>query len=339
MTDNIYYDYDNTFALGVSKTPNAQEVLADKRHVCRGYSSLFQGLCAAQNIPCAIVSGTSLGEGHEWNLVQVDGKWLWADATWDCGNRYENSKWLAGDRNFNYFLCSTEFISVDHRASYFTADENYDSARYNGVLAANTVVKNQSLSPWALPEIQNALCTGLVPSQIQSLYNSEITREEFCVLMVQMIKKHAGDRLSPYWTWKNSSTPTTPFTDTKNWDVRTAYALGIVKGTSETTFNPDGHITRQEAATMLARTGKLLGIQAGQSVPFTDTDTLADWSADSVAFISGLKDPYNSKSVMEGTGGGYFSPLATYSREQAIVTALRLFSAAGNYTIRTIPNG
>ncbi len=118
-----------------------------------------------------------------------------------------------------------------------------------------------------------------------------------------------------------------------------AYALGIVKGTSETTFNPWGEITRQEAATMLARTGRLLGVQAGQGADFADADTFPNWAAEGIGYVSGVVDPYNGKKVMEGTGNGNFSPLEPYTQEQAIITALRLYSATGKETIRKSASG
>ena len=43
-----------------------------------------------------------------------------------------------------------------------------------------------------------------------------------------------------------------------------------------------------------------------------------------MAFTSGLVDPTTGDRVMGGTGDGDFSPLATYTREQAYLTALRL---------------
>ena len=51
--------------------------------------------------------------------------------------------------------------------------------------------------------------------------------------------------------------------DTNKWYagfVGTAYRYEIVKGTSATTFNPNGTITKQEAATMVANAAKLCGM-------------------------------------------------------------------------------
>lgn len=76
---------------------------------------------------------------------------------------------------------------------------------------------------------------------------------------------------------------------------------------------------------MLARTAKALGMSAGVGENFADAGDFAPWAADGIAFVSGLTDPTTGGKVMGGTGSGGFSPTAPYSREQAILTSLRLF--------------
>ena len=52
--------------------------------VCAGYTRLFQGLCLAAGIPCAVECGYSdAGEYHAWNAVRLDGRVFYIDATWD----------------------------------------------------------------------------------------------------------------------------------------------------------------------------------------------------------------------------------------------------------------
>ena len=80
---------------------------------------------------------------------------------------------------------------------------------------------------------------------------------------------------------------------------------------------------------MLARTGKVLGLNAKTGLDFADKDRFADWASDSISYVSSLSDPTNSNRVMAGTGNGNFSPLGTYSRQQAILTTVRIFHCAG----------
>ena len=67
----------------------------------------------------------------------------------------------------------------------------------------------------------------------------------------------------------------------------------------------------------------VLGLTAGTGESFTDAGAIASWAVDGVAFTSGLTDSTGAR-VMGGTGNGAFSPTAFYTREQAVLTALRL---------------
>ncbi len=79
--------------------------------------------------------------------------------------------------------------------------------------------------------------------------------------------------------------------------VGTAYSYGIIKGVSENEFNPNGTITREEAAVMVARAAKLCGINTEMDTlairdvlaQFFDYVKASDWSQSSLAFC------YNEK--------------------------------------------
>ena len=74
--------------------------------------------------------------------------------------------------------------------------------------------------------------------------------------------------------------------------VGTAYTYAIVNGRSTTSFDPTGTITRQEAATMVARAAKLCGMNTDYSsaaardvlAQFGDYTKCADWARASLAF-------------------------------------------------------
>ena len=77
--------------------------------------------------------------------------------------------------------------------------------------------------------------------------------------------------------------------------VGSAYTYGIVNGKSATVFDPDGLITRQEAAAMVARAAKLCGMDTTLETyeirnvlaQFGDYVTVGDWAMESVAFCYG----------------------------------------------------
>lgn len=113
--------------------------------------------------------------------------------------------------------------------------------------------------------------------------DATMTRAEFATIVVKALG------LSP----KADNT----FADvsSKKWYagyVGTAYKSKIVTGTSATTFNPNGEITRQEAAIMVARAAALCGMDTkldGTTIQdtlaqFTDYLDAATWAKDSLAF-------------------------------------------------------
>ena len=108
--------------------------------------------------------------------------------------------------------------------------------------------------------------------------------------------------------------PVTVFTDVNAgaWYagfVGTAYSYGIVTGTSATTFNPTGTLTRQEAAVIVAGAAKLCGISTSRTdveirdtlAAFGDYKTVAVWATGSLAFCysEGILD--NSRFDIEPT--------------------------------------
>ena len=162
----------------------------------------------------------------------------------------------------------------------------------------------QTASGWARAEVASAIAAGLVPGSLQLRYQSNITREEFCRLMTALVEKATGKDINSYVRSKGLII-TAPFTDTNTPEVLAAYALGIVKG-SGAMFNPNGGITRQEAAAMLARTARVLGLSAGTPVRFADAGTISSWAVSEVDYISGITDPGTGKQVMGGVGGQRF---------------------------------
>ncbi len=57
--------------------------LINGRAVCEGYSRAMQLLCQQLGIPCMLISGSSDGTGHLWNLIDPGDGWYHIDVTWD----------------------------------------------------------------------------------------------------------------------------------------------------------------------------------------------------------------------------------------------------------------
>ena len=351
VSTNIEYDYDY-FSAGLkdySQVPFAPEEVIDSGiAVCAGYAQLTQALLQAQGIPALYVTGPANGsrgwEQHAWNVAYVDGDYVWMDNTW--GMKYFDLGMLpfctdhivSGACYYPQSSIRTEVdISVDAATMQVIAkqtganvpvlvpDENIpvrpQEAEPEDVM---DVSKVEGASPWAVKEVAEAISAGLVPQDLRSGYTEKITRQDFCRLMVALLEQTSGQTVDQYLAGKGLST-THSFSDCSNDQVKAAYALGIVNGRSGSIFDPNGSITRQEAAAMLSRTAKVLGRTAGTRESFADTASCPGWAKESISFVSGLMDPVSNVKVMQGTGNNGFSPLGTYTREQAILTAVRMF--------------
>ena len=112
-------------------------------------------------------------------------------------------------------------------------------------------------------------------------------------------------------------TASLPFTDVSvdapgRADIECVYGLGIMTGTSATTFSPSGSVIREQMALFLARTVRSVGVECPTaSLPFTDVSVDASIRAD-IACIYGL-------GITVGTDIDKFSPSREITREQMAV--------------------
>ncbi len=204
-----------------------------------------------------------------------------------------------------------------------------------------TVIKEDGVAPppggavgvsaWAADEVNAAIFSGLVLPHLQKDYQNNITRAEFCTLIVSMVQQKTGLYSTDLPDAYGIDLGAQPFSDTSGgsyYDIDIAYGLGIVNGFEDGTFRPDNHITRQEAAVMLSNTAALFDFTAnGANVPdFSDKAGIGSWAAPAVNFVA-------SNGIMGGVGDNMFSPQTYYTREQSIITSLRLLNAlnSGGY--------
>ena len=201
--------------------------------------------------------------------------------------------------------------------------------------AATTV----TYSDWAAQDILNAVSYGYIDGTdnndpavtdlLGSDYTKAITRGQFASLAVRLYESRlAMDGL-------NGEIAVAPGDDvfadcSGNTDMAKAYNLGLIGGynsadsRSGVYVGPDDLITREQAATMLARLmakldedlgRSMLDRMTGVTLPFVDT--ISDWALDSVETV------YEA-GVMNGTSGTTFSAKDNYTIEQSIVTVMRI---------------
>lgn len=173
-----------------------------------------------------------------------------------------------------------------------------------------------SPSPWAVAEIQSAISAGLVPQDIQNGYQSPISRQDFCRLIWELLKKQPGIRQ------RLQGSAVVDFSDTADEAVRSCAGLGIISGVGEGRFEPDRNLKRSEAAKILALTTQLLGVPDSGAVysAFTDRNTFG-WAGQFIDYCG-------VNGIMNGEDGA-FNPEGAFSREQAIATVLRIGNRYG----------
>lgn len=135
------------------------------------------------------------------------------------------------------------------------------------------------------PAIEALIARGIINGMGDDRYapDETMTRAQFATIVVKALG------LTPKATSAFSDVPA------KEWYasyVGTAYTYGIVNGRTANTFDPNGTITRQEAACMVARAAKLCGMDTkletyeilNALAQFGDYVTVSEWARESMAF-------------------------------------------------------
>jgi len=185
--------------------------------------------------------------------------------------------------------------------------------------SSNVVLAATGPSSWAQEEVNQARGKGLILPSADSNYQGNISRELFCMQIVNMVETTLGTPVSV--------TITNPFQDVNNEYVTKAYQLGIVNGVSATEFAPLSSITRQEIAAMMMRSARVLDQLAGksysdvsgsESITFADQDDIAAWALADIRIA-------NSLDIMRGVGNNRVDPNGKTTVEQSILLVNRLY--------------
>lgn len=123
----LYKDREALLEWNNSFTPKVfQRLLKEKKTACTGYAYLIRELTLLAEINCKIINGygrtatlnlnSKSLPNHSWNVVELNGKWYFADATWSAGRVMieEGIPEFQSDYHDGYFLADPALFVKNH---------------------------------------------------------------------------------------------------------------------------------------------------------------------------------------------------------------------------------
>lgn len=250
---------------------------------------------------------------YDWSASgNVNGQdvWVHSDGMHSSGFKI-NDVWV----DYNTFMAQRNFLKASNLEQFRFLGERVPDGTVQNVL--NTLEKDlpdgyltgyREPSAWSKAIIEQGIINDLVPTSLQFKYNQPITRADFCALAVNYYET----------TTKTVITQRAQFTDTSDINVQKMGGLGIISGVGNGLFKPNSFLTRQEAAVILARLADVLGVTLAPLEPtFSDNEDISSWAYKQVGQVQ-------AAGIMGENGNNQFLPQAIYTREQSIVTIIRM---------------
>ena len=166
-------------------------------------------------------------------------------------------------------------------------------------------------SDWAREGLEKAFDKGIhLDNKSGYRLKENITRLEFCELAVKL--------LTGYGFARGGGLALPQFSDTDSDAVEKMVIAGVIYGFEDGTFRPNDFITREQAAAILTRILRIIGdVPKEEKHLFADDTDISEWAKASVNAM------YTAK-IMFGVEENKFAPQDFYTREQAVLTVLRL---------------
>ncbi len=128
--------------------------------------------------------------------------------------------------------------------------------------------------------------------------NDMMTRAEFVKIIAEAFEIQAGEDAAEFEDVPESAWYA-PY-------VKRIASSGYIKGDGKN-FSPEGNITRQDAAVIIAR---VLNLETTNAATFADAADIADYAGSAVAALA-------EKKIMNGMGDNMFAPKANLTRAEA----------------------
>ncbi|HHY74412.1 MAG TPA: DUF4430 domain-containing protein [Bacillus bacterium] len=223
----------------------------------------------------------------------------------------EASNQIASEQALLALIALDRFNNSMGSIYLFTNEEKAKEA----VKSIPVFADEKQISSYALQSIYEAfdkeIMYGVEKEPLKFAPLEPLTRAQFTAILVKLLEGEAYEQNNII------------FEDVKpgQWYysvVMRGHQLGIISGTSATTFNPNEAITREQVAVILARAFQLVQKQeASKTIIYKDIANLSQYNQ---VAIEALYD----HNLMKGYEGGLFKPNDLVTREMGAVLAVRI---------------
>lgn len=240
------------------------------------------------------------------------------DATLSAGGEVGDLLWSAWDSSLIDVSEDGEITGIALGSTWLEVVSTEHPEIISGTCPVN-VVDVYSMSSWATDTITSYYLQGFIPSSLCGDYQSDLTRLELAMLIDYLIMGTKGYDFGEV---------DVPFEDTDHLDYETwcstarCYASGVMNGTSDTTFEPDVTVTREQVAAVLVRVQEYISGKSytpSGATNFTDSASISSWAVESVSSAQ-------EQGLLQGDDKGAFAPQDTMTREELIVALTRVDS-------------
>jgi len=241
-----------------------------------------------------------------------------------------NSGVQLGKFGKNNYICYT--MNDEDMSDYMYLDSLYRESE-NKIPGAEVVPRTDydflklPADSWAVDSIKEAASRSLLPYELTFNYSSLISREYFCKLVGNFIAVTSGySSIQNYMIYNDIPYDTGIFADIEGRDdsICILKALGIVDGKDGVYFDPDGVLTREEAAKIVTETARrYVYVNTSYDPKYADSREIAPWARFYVNWVSDV-------GVMGGVDSTHFMPKDFYTQQQAIATVSRLYNVCAN---------
>lgn len=236
--------------------------------------------------------------------------------------RPSGATYNTGDVYSVVITSSSGSVLASYTVDFFSLSDSYtpvSTVSYNGK-TVDMAAQVSGASSWAQEELVSALNESYPVTLYQDKFKEDMTRGEFAYMLGKFcameVEIDVSDVENVFTDLGDDSSNAE-----RNKYILYLYDLGIIDGTSSTTFDPDAMVTRQQIAKMLLAYESLFETPTiTQDITgYDDFNQISSWAVDGVSYM-------NQLGVLNGNTATTLNPKGDVTVQEAALMCYRLFS-------------